>query len=147
MALGHGAHRVLDDQGRNATQNLLPLRDRSSAPGAVRKGNAGSGDRPIDLGGLTGYQKAVVLALAQSSRHPLSRGLAATLRAEGITPALLDGIATVRKSGKAAGILATDPTLAQRYLEAGAQFVAVGVDTTLLVRAATELAQRFKPLH
>jgi 4-hydroxy-2-oxoheptanedioate aldolase len=64
-----------------------------------------------------------------------------------VQKALLDGIATVRKSGKAAGILATDPNLAQRYLDAGAQFVAVGVDTTLLVRAATELAQRFKPPH
>jgi 4-hydroxy-2-oxoheptanedioate aldolase len=62
-----------------------------------------------------------------------------------VQKALLDGIATVRKSGKAAGILATDSTLAQRYLDAGAQFVAVGLDTTLLVRAATELAQRFKP--
>ena len=29
--------------------------------------------------------------------------------------------------------------------DAGAQFVAVGVDTTLLVRAATELATHFKP--
>jgi 4-hydroxy-2-oxoheptanedioate aldolase len=62
-----------------------------------------------------------------------------------VQKALLDGIATVRKSGKAAGILATDPSLAQRYLDAGAQFVAVGVDTTLLVRAATDLAQRFNP--
>jgi 4-hydroxy-2-oxoheptanedioate aldolase len=36
---------------------------------------------------------------------------------------ILDGIATVR----AAGILATDPALAQQYLDAGALFVAVGV--------------------
>jgi 4-hydroxy-2-oxoheptanedioate aldolase len=61
-----------------------------------------------------------------------------------VQQALLDGIATVRKSGKAAGILATDPNLAQRYLDAGAQFVAVGVDTTLLVRAATDLSAHFK---
>ncbi|TNF60632.1 MAG: 2-keto-3-deoxy-L-rhamnonate aldolase, partial [Burkholderiales bacterium] len=56
---------------------------------------------------------------------------------------ILEGIATVRAAGKAAGILATDPALAQQYLDAGALFVAVGVDTTLLVRAATGLAQRF----
>lgn len=56
---------------------------------------------------------------------------------------ILDGIATVRAAGKAAGILATDPALAQQYLDAGALFVAVGVDTTLLVKAATGLAQRF----
>jgi 2-keto-3-deoxy-L-rhamnonate aldolase RhmA len=36
------------------------------------------------------------------------------------------GIATVRAVGKAAGILATDPALAQQYLDAGAMFVAVG---------------------
>jgi 4-hydroxy-2-oxoheptanedioate aldolase len=53
------------------------------------------------------------------------------------------GIATVRAAGKAAGILATDPALAQQYLDAGALFVAVGVDTTLLVKAATGLVRRF----
>jgi len=56
---------------------------------------------------------------------------------------ILEGIATVRAAGKAAGILATDPKLAQQYLDAGALFVAVGVDTTLLVKAASELAGRF----
>lgn len=58
---------------------------------------------------------------------------------------LLDGIATVRAAGKAAGILASDPALAQQYLDAGALFVAVGLDTMLLVRAARALVQRFKP--
>lgn len=57
---------------------------------------------------------------------------------------ILDGIATVRAAGKAPGILATDPALAQQYLEAGALFVAVGLDTGLLVKAATDLARRFK---
>jgi 4-hydroxy-2-oxoheptanedioate aldolase len=58
--------------------------------------------------------------------------------------AILDGIATVRAAGKAAGILMADKKLAQTYLDAGALFVAVGVDTTLLVRAATDLAASFK---
>ena len=57
---------------------------------------------------------------------------------------ILEGIATVRAAGKAAGILMADKALAQQYLDAGAQFVAVGVDTTLLVRAATDLAGYFK---
>ena len=56
---------------------------------------------------------------------------------------ILEGIATVRAAGKAAGILATDPALAQQYLDAGALFVAVGVDTTLLVKAARGLVERF----
>ena len=61
-----------------------------------------------------------------------------------VVKTILDGIATVRAAGKAAGILMGDPKMAQMYLEAGAQFVAVGVDTTLLVRAATDLAASFK---
>lgn len=58
---------------------------------------------------------------------------------------ILDGIASVRAAGKAAGILSADPVQAQRYLDAGALFVAVGVDTSLLVKAATDLARRFRP--
>lgn len=57
--------------------------------------------------------------------------------------AMLDGIATVRAAGKAPGILATDRQLAQSYLDAGALFVAVGLDTSLLVRAGTDLAASF----
>ncbi|MBT9499929.1 MAG: 4-hydroxy-2-oxoheptanedioate aldolase [Burkholderiaceae bacterium] len=57
---------------------------------------------------------------------------------------LLDGITAVRAAGKAPGILATDPKQAQQYLDAGALFVAVGVDTSLLVRAATDLVRQFK---
>ena len=49
-----------------------------------------------------------------------------------------------RAAGKAPGILATDPALAQRYLDAGALFVAVAVDTSLLVKAASDAAARFK---
>jgi Cu2+-exporting ATPase len=48
--------------------------------------------RPIDLDRLTAHEKSVALALAQSSRHPLSRGLAAALRALDVTPAAIDGI-------------------------------------------------------
>jgi 4-hydroxy-2-oxoheptanedioate aldolase len=61
-----------------------------------------------------------------------------------VVKTMLDGIATVRKAGKAPGILMTDPVQAQRYLDAGALFVAVGVDTLVLVGAAQALAQRFK---
>jgi len=61
-----------------------------------------------------------------------------------VQKALLDGINTVRKAGKAAGILTADQTLARRYLEHGALFVAVGVDTTLLTQAAKQLAASFK---
>ncbi|WP_421956387.1 4-hydroxy-2-oxoheptanedioate aldolase [Polaromonas sp.] len=58
--------------------------------------------------------------------------------------AILDGIRAVRALGKAPGILSADPVLARKALDAGAQFVAVGVDTTLLVKAATSLAGQYK---
>jgi 4-hydroxy-2-oxoheptanedioate aldolase len=61
-----------------------------------------------------------------------------------VQEAIVRGIATVRAAGKAAGVLMADRAKARRYLEAGAGFVAVGVDTTLLVRAATELLHAFK---
>lgn len=61
-----------------------------------------------------------------------------------VQDAILQGIATVRAAGKAPGILTADPLLAQRYLDAGALFVAVGVDTSLLVQAASRLLQTFK---
>lgn len=54
------------------------------------------------------------------------------------------GIATVLAAGKAPGIIDTDPKMAERYLKAGALFVAVGVEADLLIRAAAELAKRFK---
>ncbi len=57
--------------------------------------------------------------------------------------AILDGIDTVRAAGKAPGVLTADRALAQRYLDAGALFVAVGADTTLLVQAARALAGAF----
>ncbi len=55
-----------------------------------------------------------------------------------------DGIATVRAAGKAPGILVTDVALAREYIDAGALFVAIGVDATLLVRAARELLRSFR---
>lgn len=58
--------------------------------------------------------------------------------------AIVAGMAAVRAAGKAAGVLSPDPALARRYLEAGAQFVAVGVDTTLLVRAAVQQLAPYK---
>lgn len=61
-----------------------------------------------------------------------------------VQAAVIRGIATVKAAGKAAGTLTADRKLARRYLAEGALFVAVGVDTTLLVGAARELVAEFK---
>jgi 4-hydroxy-2-oxoheptanedioate aldolase len=53
-----------------------------------------------------------------------------------VQKAIGDGISAVRATGKAAGVLSPDQVVANHYLQHGALFVAVGVDTALLVRAA-----------
>ena len=60
-----------------------------------------------------------------------------------VQAAVTQGIATVRRAGKAAGTLTSDRKLAREYLNRGALFVAVGVDTSILVKAAKELAAEF----
>ncbi|WP_079227410.1 4-hydroxy-2-oxoheptanedioate aldolase [Pseudomonas putida] len=55
-----------------------------------------------------------------------------------------DAIVRIGKAGKAAGILSADEKLARRYIELGAAFVAVGVDTTVLMRGLQTLAGKFK---
>ncbi len=61
-----------------------------------------------------------------------------------VQAAIEDAIVRIKQAGKAAGILSADETLARRYIELGAAFVAVGVDTTVLMRGLQTLAGKFK---
>ena len=61
-----------------------------------------------------------------------------------VQAAIHDGIARILRAGKAPGILATTESQARQWLAAGALFVAVGVDTMLLVSAAQELLARYR---
>jgi 4-hydroxy-2-oxoheptanedioate aldolase len=61
-----------------------------------------------------------------------------------VQAAIEDGIARILKAGKAPGILTPDESLAQHYLSLGAVFVAVGLDTQILMKQTTALAARFK---
>ena len=60
-----------------------------------------------------------------------------------VQAAIDDAIARIRQAGKAPGILCTDEAQARRYLALGAVFVAVGLDTQILARQTSALAQRF----
>nr|WP_221189229.1 aldolase/citrate lyase family protein [Microbacterium proteolyticum] len=51
--------------------------------------------------------------------------------------------AACRDSGTPVGVNAFDPAVAEAYLDAGADFVAVGADVALLARASEALAARF----
>ncbi|MHC6225610.1 4-hydroxy-2-oxoheptanedioate aldolase [Pseudomonas sp. X10] len=61
-----------------------------------------------------------------------------------VQAAIEDAIVRIRQAGKAAGILSADEQLARRYIELGAAFVAVGVDTTVLMRGLQALLGKFK---
>ncbi|MDH1633145.1 4-hydroxy-2-oxoheptanedioate aldolase [Pseudomonas mosselii] len=61
-----------------------------------------------------------------------------------VQAAIDDAIVRIGRAGKAAGILSADEALARRYIELGAAFVAVGVDTTVLMRGLQTLAGKFK---
>lgn len=54
-----------------------------------------------DIASLDPQARSIALALAQTSRHPLSRGLAAACLREGVTPAAVADIAEVGGSGLA----------------------------------------------
>lgn len=51
----------------------------------------------------------------------------------------------VRAAGTPAGVNAFDPALARTYAEAGASFVILGADVTLLARGSEALARRLTP--
>jgi 4-hydroxy-2-oxoheptanedioate aldolase len=61
-----------------------------------------------------------------------------------VREAISAGIQIVRNAGKAPGVLSADRAMAHHYLTIGARFVAVGVDTAVLVDAASSLAAAFK---
>ncbi|MET4692666.1 4-hydroxy-2-oxoheptanedioate aldolase [Endozoicomonas lisbonensis] len=61
-----------------------------------------------------------------------------------VQAAIEQAITKIVQSGKAAGILSADETLARKYLELGATFVAVGVDTTLLARTSEALLEKYR---
>ncbi len=61
-----------------------------------------------------------------------------------VQAAIADGIARIRRAGKAAGILSTTEEQARKWLAAGVTFIAVGIDTVLLSNAAKDLVARYK---
>ncbi|MFC4638279.1 4-hydroxy-2-oxoheptanedioate aldolase [Deinococcus hohokamensis] len=61
-----------------------------------------------------------------------------------VQAAIEDAARRIRAAGKAAGILSTDEAQARTYLAWGYTFVAVGTDVTLLSRATSALAERFR---
>ncbi len=63
---------------------------------------------------------------------------------EEVQAAIKQGLATLTAMGKPAGILAFNPEVARRYIEWGANFVAVGSDLGVLLKGTTALAASYK---
>src|SRR5690606_30861716 len=64
-----------------------------------------------------------------------------------VQAAIEQGIARILKAGKAPGILTSSDAHARRYLELGCTFVAVGLDTGILVQGTSALAARYKAVQ
>lgn len=62
-----------------------------------------------------------------------------------VRTAVLRTFDAVRAAGKPVGVNAFDPDVSDGYLSAGATFVLVGADVTLLARGSEALAARFVP--
>jgi len=61
-----------------------------------------------------------------------------------VQAAILRGMAAAARAGKASGVLSSNHQFAHTCLANGASFVAVGVDTSLVVKAAADLLAVFK---
>jgi 4-hydroxy-2-oxoheptanedioate aldolase len=72
-----------------------------------------------------------------------SMGLAGQAGHPDVVAAVADGIQTVRAAGKYAGLLCLDEKQVGHFVDAGANFVGVGVDTLLLGNSARSLAARY----
>lgn len=63
-----------------------------------------------------------------------------------VTATVLRVFEAARATGTPVGVNAFDPAAAQAYAEAGADFILVGADVTLVARGSEALAQRWAPV-
>lgn len=61
-----------------------------------------------------------------------------------VQKAVIVAIKKIRAAGKAAGILSTTDEVTQKYVELGTEFVAVGVDTSVLMNGLRSLLSKYK---
>jgi 4-hydroxy-2-oxoheptanedioate aldolase len=61
-----------------------------------------------------------------------------------VQSAVATALTQIRSHGKFAGVLSADPAIVRRYIEAGAQFVAVGADVSVLAGALRKLSMSYR---
>jgi len=60
-----------------------------------------------------------------------------------VVSAVERGFKVIQNAGKSAGVLAVTKDLVEKYLQAGAKFIGVGVDAALLANATKQLASKY----
>ncbi len=70
-----------------------------------------------------------------------SLGIPGQVRDERVVGLMRECVATIRSAGKVAGTFADSPEVAKQWMEAGVQYVAVGVDVGIFMRACSALVQ------
>ncbi len=60
-----------------------------------------------------------------------------------VVATIKEGLKKIKAAGKFGGLLNMDPSLTQAYIDAGATFVGVGVDTSMLAQASKALADKY----
>jgi 4-hydroxy-2-oxoheptanedioate aldolase len=94
-----------------------------------------------DLAGVDG----VVAVLVGPSDLSASMGLLGQQTHSDVVSAVERVFDAVKSAGKPVGVNAFDPSAADAYIAAGAEFVAVGADVAMLARASEALASRVIP--
>ncbi|MDO5612518.1 MAG: HpcH/HpaI aldolase/citrate lyase family protein [Paracoccus sp. (in: a-proteobacteria)] len=61
-----------------------------------------------------------------------------------VRAAVTDALRRIRAAGRSAGMLSTDPGFVAECVEAGANFVGVGIDVTTLAQGLRDLARRYR---
>jgi Cu2+-exporting ATPase len=113
------------------------------------------GEPRADIAALDPEARAVALGLAQASRHPLSRGLAAACLREGVSPALIEdvrevggvgltgrwqGLAVALEKPQGAGIRQTEGSLLSSQLRIGTATHTIAFADPLRADATAALA-------
>ncbi|MEG3985490.1 aldolase/citrate lyase family protein [Microcoleus sp. D3_18a_C4] len=70
-----------------------------------------------------------------------SIGIPGQVRDPRVIDMMQEAVQTIRKAGKAAGTFAENPEIAQQWIDAGVQYVALGVDVAVFLRACQSLVK------
>ena len=70
-----------------------------------------------------------------------SIGIPGQVRDPRVIDMMQEAVQTIRKAGKAAGTFAENPEIAKQWIDAGVQYVALGADVAVFLRACQSLVK------